>query len=228
MVVDFRSTDRRVYTACARERNQRRRTDRHLHGPLNAARADRGSAGSYAARGKHMRLRGPLAATGVLGLAVLAVGSIAVLTSINRADALTKTLLPRTIRVNSVVTFAPPPSDASPALTAAEALRESEGGAFPGWSKIPAGLTVKLGLLTLLVGPYCGAECHSLIVKNGLAYQDWKKLAYGYSSGPGLCIYLGPYQPARPGRCISWEFVDAMTGQMIIGTQQKVRPGARG
>ena len=94
MVVDFRSTDRRVYTACARERNQRRRTDRHLHGPLNAARADRGSAGSYAARGKHMRLRGPLAATGVLGLAVLAVGSIAVLTSINRADALTKTLLP--------------------------------------------------------------------------------------------------------------------------------------
>ena len=171
-----------------------------------------------------MRLRGPLVSIAALGFAVLGAGLIAVLTSVDWASSVRATMLRTTIRVNSVVTFAPPPAGALPALTAAQAFRESEGEAGARLSRIPPGLTVKLGLLTLLVGPYCGAECHGLIVKNGLAYQDLDKLAYGFASRPSRCVYLGLHQPARPGRCISWDFADAATGQMITDTQQKVRP----
>ena len=172
----------------------------------------------------HMRLRGPLASIGALGLAVLGAGLIAVLTSVNWADTVRATMLRTTIRVNSVITFAPPPAGTLPALTAAQALRESEREAGARISRIPPGLTVKLGLFTLLVGPYCGAECHGLIVKDGLAYQDLDELAYGYAGRPSPCVYLGLHPPARPGRCISWDFVDAATGQMITDTQQKVGP----
>src|SRR5215472_10981050 len=97
-----------------------------------------------------MRLRGPLVAIGALGLAVLAVGLVAVWTSISRPQARHTTMrisrpqarhttmrisrpqarhttMPSTtITINSVVTFAAPPSDARPALTAREARQQAE------------------------------------------------------------------------------------------------------
>jgi len=160
-----------------------------------------------------MRLRGPFLTIGALGLAVVAVGLVAAWTSIGRAHSMLAT-----IKINSAVTFAAPPSDAMPALTALQALRRSE--AHLGARRlaaIPPGLSVKLGLLTLLVGPNCGVECHGLIVKNGLAYQTLNELAYGYN-GPSTCVGGNPINPVPPHPCTEWEFVDANTGHMIIAT----------
>jgi len=65
-----------------------------------------------------MRLRGPLVTIGTHGLAVLAVRLVAVWTSVGRAHSTSRTVLGTTIKVNSAVTFAAPPSDSMPVLTA--------------------------------------------------------------------------------------------------------------
>jgi hypothetical protein len=59
-----------------------------------------------------MRHRGPLLITGALGLVVLAVGVVAIVTSVNHAESIRATMLARTIKINSVVTLAAAPSDA--------------------------------------------------------------------------------------------------------------------
>jgi hypothetical protein len=160
-----------------------------------------------------MRLRGPLVVTGALGLAVLAVGVVAVWTSIGHAQAIRAMAVTTTITIDpaSHETFAPPPSDATPAMTPlqayAQAAQESGGGTV---RAIPADVTVRLGLLTFPVGPYCGAECDGYKVQNGIAYHALNELAYGYSYSvckPGSAL------PAR--RCIRWTFLDASTGQVI-------------
>ncbi len=148
--------------------------------------------------GMHMRLRGPFLAIGALGLAVLTDGLVAVSASIGRAEAIRQAMLGTTITGNSVVTFAAPPSDAMPALTPEQALRQSEPSPGSRVNSIPAGVTVKLGLLSLLVGPYCGAECSGLIVRNGLAYQELNQLAYGYSR-PSMCPGGNPSIRCRAG-----------------------------
>jgi hypothetical protein len=190
-----------------------------------------------------MRLRGPFITIGALGLAVLAVGLVAVWTSTSRPQARHTTRptsrprarhttrptsrprarhttrLSTTITINSAVTFAPPPTDARPALTAEQARRQAERHQGSRVTPSPPGLTVKLGLLSVLVGPYCGAECNGLIVKNGLDYQKWRELAWGYS-GPSTCVSGNDLHPLPPRPCVMWEFVDANTGWMIIGTEQ--------
>jgi hypothetical protein len=175
-----------------------------------------------------MRLRGPFIIIGALGLAVLAVGLVAVWTSISRTqarhtttrishpqarhttmrisrpEARHTTMPSTTITINSVVTFALPPSDARPALTAEQARRQAERHQGSRVTAIPPGLTVSLGLLSMLRGP------HNSI-------QD--ELAWGYRV-PTTCGAGNPLHPLPLRPCVGWEFVDANTGWMIIATEQ--------
>jgi len=157
-----------------------------------------------------MQLRRPFVITGALGLAVLAAALAAVLTSIGHAQAIAAPPVTTTITIDGT-TFAPPPSNATPALTAAQA--------FATWSPgtaIPSQVSVQLGLVTVPVGPDCGAECSNLIVQNGIAYQSLNELAYGFewSTCPPPS---GPNAPTpSPGPSIQWNFIDANTGHQII------------
>jgi len=168
-----------------------------------------------------MRLRGPFVAISALGCAVLTVSVVALWTSIDHANAIRALAVKTTITVEPGIheTFAPPPADAAPAMTAAEA--------WAGWERhaeipanttaIPANTTVQLGLLTLPVGPYCGAECHGLIVQNGIAYTALNQLAWGYS---------WPAFPHRHSHSMNWIFLDASTGLMIEGVMAQGSIGA--
>jgi hypothetical protein len=111
-----------------------------------------------------MRLRGPLVSTGALGLAVLAVAAVAVWTSVNHARAVDAD----TIRIpGTEIVFAPPPAGAVPAMTARQAwARFSRGDRH---TAIAAGTAVRLGLLTVPIGPYCGVECDGHPVRDGIA-----------------------------------------------------------
>src|SRR5215470_8996589 len=99
-----------------------------------------------------MRLRGPFVTIGALGLAVLAVGLVAVWTSIGRVQAIRAMALSATITVEPGIkeTFAPPPADAAPAMTAEEAWAQMDN------RSIPSDTSAQLGLLTVPVGPDCG------------------------------------------------------------------------
>src|SRR5215467_10883445 len=68
----------------------------------------------------------------------------------------------------------------------------------------------------VLVGPYCGAECHGLIVQNGIAYSSLNQLAYGYG---------WPAFPHRQSHRMNWLFLVASTGQMINGVLQRGSSG---
>lgn len=162
-----------------------------------------------------MRLRGSFVIIGVLGLAVLAAGGSAVWTSVAHSREIAKARLGATITFDPQrygPKFAPPPSDAMPALTAAQAYAQWAGGRV---TRIPPGETAQLGLFTLPVGPYCGAECSNLIVKNGIAYTTLNELAYGYS-WRSTCSGGNPLHPLPSRPCTSWLFIDANTGQMIV------------
>jgi hypothetical protein len=77
---------------------------------------------------------------------------------------------------------------------------------------------VQLGLLTSPIGPYCGVTCDRWIVQNGIAYRALHQLVYGYS-------WLAfPNRHLKPR---NWIFLDANTGQMIIGVLAR-EPGAPG
>jgi hypothetical protein len=151
---------------------------------------------------------------GALGFAALAAGVSAVWTGINHAQAIRAMAVSATITIDPAIkeTFGPPPASAQPAMTAALAWAQWEQHAGATNTTIAPNTTVQLGLLTLPVGPYCGAECHGLIVKNRIAYTVLNQLAYGYrwsACPPGSTL------PAV--RCNSWIFLDASTGQMIDG-----------
>ena len=162
-----------------------------------------------------MRLHGPLLTISALGIAVAAVSALAVWTSVDHARAVRALYLRTMITVDpgSHETFAPPPASAMPALTAAQAFAQWVQQAGGTHTTIPADTTVKLGLLTLPVGPYCGAECHGLIVHDGIAYTVRNQLAYGYGS---------PAFPHRRTGRMNWLFLDASTGQMIVAVLQRV------
>jgi len=164
-----------------------------------------------------MRLRGPFVAISALGCAVLTVSVVALWTSIDHTKAIRALAVKTTITVDPGIheTFAPPPADAAPAMTAAEA--------WAGWERhaeipakttaIPANTSVQLGLLTLPVGPDCGLECeHGNIVRGNMVYTALNQLAYGYSWS--TCP-AGSSLPAI--QCTSWIFLDASTGLMIEG-----------
>lgn len=119
--------------------------------------------------------------------------------------------------VSSTITFdlpgetlAPPPADASPALTADAALVKALN--LPDGTAIPANTTVLLGLYTLPVGPAdsCGSGCQGDTVVNGTAYQYYNVLAYGFEQS--RC----PDGSLADG-CQYWEFVDANTGEDLGG-----------
>jgi len=158
-----------------------------------------------------MRLRGPLVVSGALGLAVLAVSVVAVWTSIDHTKAIRALAVKTTITLDPGIheTFAPPPADALPAMTAQEASDAFEGKHIP----IPDYVTVQLGLYTLPVGPDCGFECeHNNIVRGDMVYSWLNKLVWGFSWR--VC----PAGSDRPERqCTSWDFLDANTGEYVAG-----------
>jgi len=158
-----------------------------------------------------MRLRGPLVITGVLGLAILAVGLVAVRTSIDRLEAIRTMAVRTTITLQPGIheTFAPPPATAMPTMSAREALDAFERRYVP----IPDEVTAQLGLFTLPVGPDCGFECeHGNIVRGDMVYSSLNKLVWGFSSR--VC----PAGSDRPEwQCTQWDFIDANTGEYVAG-----------
>ena len=169
-----------------------------------------------------MRLHGPLATIGALGAVVLAAAVLAVWTGIGHAQAIGATPVSATITVNSLDTFAPPPADAAPAMTAQQAWAQWENNAGNSNTSIPSDTTVQLGLLSVLAGPDCGAECENgNIAQDGMVYSALNQLAYGYSWS--TCS-AGSTLPAS--QCTEWIFLDANTGQMIIWVGAQLSAGA--
>ena len=158
-----------------------------------------------------MRLRGPLISTGALGLAVLAFAALAIWTSVNHARAIDA----NAIRIpGTEIVFAPSPPGTMPAMTARQAwARFSRGDRS---TAVAPGATVRLGLLTVPIGPYCGVECDGHPVRDGIAYTALDELPYGYS---WLAF------PHRHLANRNWIFLDANTGKMIIGTVSR-EPGS--
>lgn len=171
-----------------------------------------------------MQLRGPFATLGALGIAVLAAGVLAVWTAIGHAQAIRATPVSATITVdsNNSVTFAPPPASAAPAMTAEQAWAKWENNTGATNTSIASGTAVQLGLLTVRVGPDCGAECENgNIVHDGMVYSALNRLAYGYS------WFICPAGSSLPAvQCTSWVFLDASTGEMIIGVSGQGSAGA--
>jgi DnaJ domain len=111
----------------------------------------------------------------------------------------------RTIRVINA-TWAPPPPDARPAMTAHQAMLT--------WNQDgPMHASARLGLFTQRAPAHCGppvCDGHLVIVRNGIAYTALRQLAYGYywTSCP-----VDSNLPAS--KCWNWLFLDANTGQTI-------------
>src|SRR5215470_17405056 len=109
----------------------------------------------------------------------------------SRARVITASAVQTTITINPHVgeTFAPPPAKASAPLTAQQAwaqfIQSSTTGS--GGTAIPSTVTAQLGLLTLPIGPDCGATCSGDPVQNGIAYRSLNQLAYGYRWPGGTC-----------------------------------------
>ena len=163
--------------------------------------------------------RGPLVATGALGLAVLAASVIAIWTSVSHARACQATAamapVTRTIRINGTENvFAPPPCGVTPAKTAKQAWPAF----FSPHKKSPlVRYRVQLGLLTSPIGPYCGVSCDMWTVKNGIAYLALNRLVYGYS---WLAF------PHHNSHAREWWFVDANTGKQLFGVGVRPPGGA--
>jgi hypothetical protein len=160
-----------------------------------------------------MRQRRTYLIVGALGLAALAGGLFAAQTGSGHAQTIRVTALSTTVTIDPDVneTFAPPPSDAAPALSAQQAYAQWEQPTGAADTAIPANVTAQLGLLTLPVGLDCGAECeNNNIVHGGMVYTALNQLAYGYSYS--VCP-AGSTLPAR--QCMRWLFLDARTGEMI-------------
>jgi len=135
--------------------------------------------------------------------------------------------VPSTITIDPQIgiTFGPAPQDAAPKLTALQAFKRYERvGEVRQVPSIPSNVTVKLGLLTVPVGPADAPGASKLAKKNGIAYTMLNQLAYGYSwhSCPASRNPYVQTLPANP--CIEWNFVDANTGKQIIETYQ-MQPG---
>src|SRR5215470_15988868 len=110
---------------------------------------------------KHMRQRRTYVIVGALALAALAGLSGCGRAGSSHAVMNRATPVSATIAVNSVVTFAPPPADAAPAMTAEQAWAQWENDGGSTNTSIPPDHAVQLGLMSVLVGPDCGAECEN-------------------------------------------------------------------
>jgi len=142
----------------------------------------------------------------------------------SRARVITASAVQTTITIDphGGATFAPPPANASPPLTAQQAwaqfIRSSTVGS--GGTAIPSTVTAQLGLFTLPIGPDCGTTCSGDPVQNGIAYRSLNQLAYGYSWPGGTCGGTNPVDPAPAVPCTEWIFIDANTGHMIVWMEQ--------
>lgn len=194
-----------------------------------------------------MRPTRSLAIIGAVGLAALAGGLLAFQISGGRAEnsqarrhvgqpsasrarVITASAVQTTITIDPHVgtTFAPPPANATPSLTAQQAwaqfIQSSSVGS--GSTAIPSTVTAQLGLFTLPIGPDCGITCNGDPVQNGIAYRSLNQLAYGYSWSGGTCAGDNPADPAPAVPCTEWIFIDANTGSMIVWTEQ-LQPATR-
>jgi|SRR5215813_4734169 len=158
----------------------------------------------------------------IVGVAALAIVATGLFVGIrpNRSPARPATVAAAiTIDPNIGETFAPAPKDAAPELTAQQAFarhRQLNGrGAIP----IPEGVTVELGLLTILAGP-TNPHTGTVVTRDGVAYAALNELAWGYR------WHWCPMSrnPAAPGRvrcaCTRWNFLNANTGREIDETWQ--------
>jgi hypothetical protein len=180
-----------------------------------------------------MRRTRSLVIIGAIGLAALAGGLLASQTGGGRAENSQPAHSHRAAGVGQTTitidphlgeTFAPLPANAAsaaPALTAQQAWAQFMSSTTgSGGTAIPSNVTAQLGLLTLPVGPDCGATCSGDIVQHGIAYRSLNQLAYGYSSPGGTCGGSNPVNPAPPVPCTEWIFIDANSGHMIDWTEQ--------
>jgi len=170
--------------------------------------------------------RGIIAIIGLSTLATVAAGLFAGIRA-SRSPARPTTVTEAiTIDPNIGQTFAPAPTDAAPKLTARQAFarhRQLNGrDAMP----IPQGVTVKLGLLTILAGP-TNPRTGTVVTRNGVAYAALNELAWGYRWQ--WCPMSK--SPAAPGRarcaCTRWAFLNAGTGREIAETWQAGQPCAK-
>jgi hypothetical protein len=165
-----------------------------------------------------MRKRRTYVIVGALGLAALAGLFGCGRAGSSHSGAIRATPVSATITVdsNNNVTFAPPPADAAPAMTAEQAWANMDN------TSIASDTAVQLGLLTVRVGADCGAECENgNIAQGGMVYSALNQLAYGYRWS--ICP-AGSSLPAI--QCTSWIFLDASTGKMIIGVSGRGSGGA--
>ena len=119
-----------------------------------------------------------------------------------------------TIDSNIGETFAPAPQDAAPKLTAEQAFAQQRRRNGRSVIPIPSGVTVRLGLLTILAGPTNPHTGH-VVTKDGIAYAALNELAWGYT-WRWCPMSRNPLRPGRVrGPCTRWNFLDANTGREI-------------
>ncbi len=129
-----------------------------------------------------------------------------------RAHAVSSVTGTITIDPQAGETFAQAPAGAAPALTAQQAWAKYTREIGYSDDAIPSKVTVRLGLLTLPVGPVGpgGSE----------AYTARNELVYGYSGHSCPASRNPRVHSLPPNPCIEWDFVDARTGHMVDQTWQ--------
>lgn len=160
-----------------------------------------------------MRLRKSIIAGAVVSaVAAGAIGWVVSAGASGNSDAAPVASTITLVNSNPPETFAPPPADAAPALTAQQAANAYLDTLGHSPVDIPSDVSVSLGSLTIPVGPDCGTECENgNTVSNGIAYSALNEVAYGY--GVTTCPQ-GSSLPAD--QCTKWLFLDANTGKLII------------
>ena len=122
---------------------------------------------------------------------------------------------PTTITIDPSVgeTFAPPPANAAPAMTAAEAWAAyTQVDTSYSSSAIPSNVSVVLGLLTLPTGPTGPNGTEGYTANNELVY------GFSWHNCPASRNPNAPTLPSNP--CVEWNFLDASTGKQIDETWQ--------
>ncbi len=157
--------------------------------------------------------------------AAMAAGAVSLALVVTQAGASPASPVPpvQAQPVTSTITFplsgevlAPPPANASPAMTAQAAAVKALNA--PSGTAIPSNVTVYLGLYTLPIGDssVCqqpGENCSADTIVGNTVYTYYQVLAYGYEySVCGGSLADG---------CAAWEFVDANTGADLGGIRPR-------
>jgi hypothetical protein len=163
---------------------------------------------------------------GVAVAVVLTAGLVVGLTGIPASSRPARAATTIVIDSNIGETFAPAPRYAAPKLTAEQAFALQRRRHGRRVIPIPAGVTVRLGLLTILAGPTNPHTGH-VVTKDGIAYAALNELAWGYS-WHWCPMSRNPLRPGRVhGPCTRWNFLNADTGREIDENWQQGRPPPR-